>query len=74
MRKIIMGVGIILLFGFLSCKKIETNPQTDHQTNSSNLKTSLAASNPCQTHPIIDSMPAVNTDADSVEQQTILGN
>lgn len=74
MRKILMGGGIALLFGFLSCKKIETNPQSVSQTNSANLKTSFASSNPCQTHPIIDSMPAVNTDGDSVEQQTIIGS
>jgi hypothetical protein len=61
-----------LLFAFISCKKIET----ENQTNSPDAKTTLArlAAAGCKSIPIIDSMPAVNTDGDSTELSTLLGN
>ncbi len=71
MRKSLLLWGGISLFIFFSCKKIET----DIQNNPPGISSSLAfTSTSCQNYPLIDSMPNYNTDADSVEIPTILGN
>jgi hypothetical protein len=69
MRKNIFYLGSIFLLLFFSCKKIETVSST----NSSSLN-STSSFPGCHSYPLIDSMPAFDIDADSVEIPTILGN
>jgi len=70
MKKILeLGGGILLLL-FFSCKKVETLNQTN--VSSTDLSVIATAASGCYTHPIIDDMPAVNTDGDSTELPTIL--
>ena len=54
-----------------SCNKIENKLPYNLNTNLSGKLAALVTS--CATHPIIDSMPAVNTDGDSTDEATILG-
>jgi hypothetical protein len=75
MPKLLTAV-FLLCFFFIACKKSEkvTSEEKITHGDSVGARGFRTLSTSCQVYSIIDSMPAYNTDADSTETPTILGN
>jgi len=70
MRKYLRLAILLSLIFVISCKKSEKSLTDSSRTNQS--LTTLSSG--CSAYPIIDNMPTINTDADSTEVATVLGN